>query len=104
MKPIVQFDGDIGIMMLIGPFDFNLHREFRQASQALLENDVAKDIRIDFEQVPSLDSSALGMLLLFRERLMVAKKASLTLIHCKPEVKRAFEAVGLFREFNFLPI
>ncbi|AUH50103.1 anti-anti-sigma factor [Chromobacterium sp. ATCC 53434] len=104
MKPTIQFDGDIGIMMLIGPFDFNLHREFRQASQELLENEVVKDVRIDFEQVPSLDSSALGMLLLFRERLVGAKKTSLTLTNCKPEVKQAFEAVGLFREFNFQPI
>ena len=49
MRPIVKVEGRVGKMMLIGQFDFNLHREFRQASQELLDNPEVQEIEIDFD-------------------------------------------------------
>lgn len=53
---------------LSGRFDFNVHRDFRRASEEALEANGVRELVIDFSQVDYLDSSALGMLLLLREK------------------------------------
>ena len=68
MKPIVKVEGKTGTILLIGQFDFNVHKDFRAASQELLENAEVSNIDVNFEQVPYLDSSALGMLAVERAR------------------------------------
>ncbi|MGQ5522553.1 STAS domain-containing protein [Chitinimonas sp. PSY-7] len=90
MGPIVKIEGKVGQMMLLGQFDFNLHREFRQASQELLDANEVQEIRVDFDQVPYLDSSALGMLLLLKERA-AAQKKNVVLTNCHEPVKQVFE-------------
>ncbi|MFG1489775.1 STAS domain-containing protein [Oceanospirillum sp. HFRX-1_2] len=54
-------------MRLNGRFDFNAHKVFRETYQQLLD-DKAKMIVLDLSQVDYLDSSALGMLLQFKEK------------------------------------
>ncbi len=54
-------------MRLNGRFDFNAHKVFRETYQQLLD-DKAKAIVLDLSQVDYLDSSALGMLLQFKEK------------------------------------
>ena len=99
MRPIVRVDGKVGKMMLIGSFDFNLHREFRQASQELLDNSEVQEIEIDFDQVPFLDSSALGMLLLLKERAAGLKK-TMTLINCREAVMQVFHIASFNKMFT----
>lgn len=55
------------IMRLNGRFDFNAHKVFRETYQALLD-EKATVIVLDLSQVDYLDSSALGMLLQFKEK------------------------------------
>lgn len=55
-------------LALAGRFDFNAHRDFRQASESVLQDPSVKEMDIDFSRVDYLDSSALGMLLLLREK------------------------------------
>lgn len=55
-------------IVLAGRFDFNVHRDFRQCSDEVLADDKVKEVDIDFARVDYLDSSALGMLLLLREK------------------------------------
>lgn len=55
------------VMRLSGRFDFNAHKVFRETYQKLLD-DKAKAIILDLSQVDYLDSSALGMLLQFKEK------------------------------------
>ncbi len=55
-------------LTLAGRFDFNAHRDFRQASESVLQAPAVKELDIDFSRVDYLDSSALGMLLLLREK------------------------------------
>lgn len=90
MKPVIKIEGSEGRLVLIGQFDFNLHRDFRQASQELLDNDQINQIVIDFDQVPFLDSSALGMLLLLKERAALQRK-SMRLVNCKDTVLQVLE-------------
>ncbi|KUM02838.1 STAS domain-containing protein [Chromobacterium subtsugae] len=100
MRPIVKVEGGIGRIILIGQFDFNLHREFRQAGQELLDNNAVKIIRIDMEQVPQIDSSALGMLLLLRERAAM-NRMTMEIVNCQPAVKQVFEIANMSTHFNF---
>ncbi len=55
-------------LTLQGRFDFHTHRDFRTAYEQPLDDSKIKEIVIDLGGVEYLDSSALGMLLLLRER------------------------------------
>lgn len=55
-------------LTLAGRFDFSTHRDFRQASESVLHDPTVKELDIDLSRVEYMDSSALGMLLLLREK------------------------------------
>jgi N-methylhydantoinase A len=46
-----------------GRFDFQVHREFKDAYTPLLDNPVVREIEVEMSKVDYLDSSALGMLM-----------------------------------------
>ncbi|MCD4505857.1 STAS domain-containing protein [Chromobacterium piscinae] len=102
MRPIVKVEGNVGKMVLIGQFDFNLHKEFRQASQELLDTPDVQEIQVDFDQVPFLDSSALGMLLLLKERAAGQKK-TMVLVNCREAVMQVFEIACFNKMFTIRP-
>lgn len=54
-------------LTLSGRFDFSAHKDFRAAYEKLLTNKV-KQIVLDLNSVEYLDSSALGMLLQFKDK------------------------------------
>lgn len=64
-------------LSLSGRFDFHSHREFRAAYEKALEEAAVREIEINFSEVDYLDSSALGMLLLLREKAEAIGKAVL---------------------------
>jgi anti-anti-sigma factor len=49
-------------------FDFSYHKEFTQQYQAILDSGDSSDIALDFSRVSYLDSSALGMMVLFQKK------------------------------------
>lgn len=61
-------------LALAGRFDFNVHREFKDVYMPLLAESSLTLIEIDLSKVDYLDSSALGMLLMLRERANAANK------------------------------
>lgn len=61
-------------LALSGRFDFNVHREFKEVYLPLLAEGSLTQIDIDLSMVDYLDSSALGMLLMLRERANAANK------------------------------
>ena len=61
-------------LFLAGRFDFNVHREFKDAYSSLLADATVQVIGINLFGVDYLDSSALGMLLMLRERAATAGK------------------------------
>lgn len=89
--PITSFSRDtLGVVKLVGNFDFHAHREFRTACELLLADPQIRMIQIDFAEVPYLDSSALGMLLLLKEKTTASEKL-LELINVKATVKQVLE-------------
>ncbi len=65
---------DKAIIRLAGRFDFNDHRTFKASYTSLLQLAELKTIEIDLAGIEYLDSSALGMLMLMRERIHSAGK------------------------------
>lgn len=55
-------------LKLNGRFDFHSHRTFREAYEKALLEDGVRELEINLNGVDYLDSSALGMLLLLREK------------------------------------
>jgi anti-anti-sigma factor len=99
MKPVVKIEGKVGRLILVGQFDFNMHKDFRLASQELLDHTGVDEILVDFDQVPFLDSSALGMLLLLKERSALQKK-TLALVNCHDTVQQVLEIACFNKMFT----
>jgi anti-anti-sigma factor len=59
---------------LSGRFDFNSHRNFKQACEGPLTAAAVGEVVVDMAAVDYLDSSALGMLLILRDRGAAANK------------------------------
>lgn len=49
-------------------FDFSYHKQFTDQYQAVLNDGSIKEIVLDFSKVGYLDSSALGMMVLFQKK------------------------------------
>lgn len=74
MQASSQVQGDKAVLKLSGRFDFNTHREFRAAYEPVVEKPGITQVVIDLAGVDYLDSSALGMLLMLREKAVKAKR------------------------------
>lgn len=90
---------DKAVLTLNGRFDFNSHRDFRSGYDELLQNDSIKQLEINLNGVDYLDSSALGMLLLLKERAAVAHIA-LELTNCRGMVKQVLDVANFGKIFN----
>ena len=91
--------GDLATLKLGGRFDFHSHRDFRTAYEKILETGAVREIIIDFSEVDYLDSSALGMLLLLREKVDGAGK-SIVLTGLKGTVKQVLDIANFGKLFS----
>jgi anti-anti-sigma factor len=99
MQITVEKKGETARLVLNGRFDFSSHREFRNACDEALQTPEIKVIEADFGRVDYLDSSALGMLLLLREKAQNANlKVSLT--NCSGLVQQVLDVANFQRLFT----
>lgn len=84
---------------MTGRFDFNVQREFKEAYDALIGNSAVGVIDVNLAGVDYLDSSALGMLLMLRERTAAAGK-SLKLSKPTPGVEQILEIANFAKLFT----
>jgi anti-anti-sigma factor len=79
MQIASQVGDNTAVLSLKGRFDFHSHRDFRAAYETALDAAGVREIEINFAEVDYLDSSALGMLLLLREKAeTLGKRVSLS--------------------------
>jgi anti-anti-sigma factor len=95
----VQVNGAIGLMSMSGRFDFQVHREFKDAYTRLLEDDAVREIQLEMDKLEYLDSSALGMLLLLNERARPVGK-SVTLLNPSGMVAQVLEVANFDKLFD----
>lgn len=88
-------------LRLSGRFDFNAHREFRNAYEPAIADAQVRALNVDMGGVDYLDSSALGMLLMLRDKAGAANKA-LALINVHGQVKQVLEIVNFGKLFRIV--
>jgi anti-anti-sigma factor len=91
---------DKAVIVLEGRFDFNAYREFREAvDQALKE--AGREIQVDLGAVDYLDSSALGMLLMLRDKAKGAAK-EVALANARGSVKQVIDIANFGKLFTLV--
>lgn len=88
-------------LKLSGRFDFNAHREFRSAYEPVMADAEVKALNIDLAAVEYLDSSALGMLLMLRDKAGAANK-TLALVNVRGAVKQVLEIANFGKLFKIV--
>lgn len=81
-----------------GRFDFSSHRQFRETLEQIMQTPEIREIEVDLGAVDYLDSSALGMLLLMREKVSGANK-TLALTNCRGVVQQVLEVANFSKLF-----
>ena len=99
MQANVTKDAGKATVKLGGRFDFNTHREFRGAYEPLLADPSVRTVVVDFFGVDYLDSSALGMLLMLRDKLGGANK-EVALTGVKGNVKQVLGIANFGKLFQ----
>ena len=94
----LQTEAGKASIRLNGRFDFSAHRAFRESwSEALAAGEV-RELEIDLAAVDYLDSSALGMLLMLREKAQAANKA-VSLANCRAAVRQVLDMADFGKLF-----
>jgi anti-anti-sigma factor len=91
-------DNQVTRLSLEGRFDFHSHRDFRSAYESVLAKPAIREIVVDFNRVDYLDSSALGMLLLLREKAEAGSKRD-KLANLSGAVKQVLEIANFGKLF-----
>lgn len=99
MECRIETQGDKRILRLDGRFDFNAQSVFRRATEDVTSMVEGNLLEVDLAGVPYLDSSALGMLLMLRDR---ARHHGLrvSLIHAQGNVRQVLDIANFGRIFE----
>ena len=85
-------------LRLKGRFQFDSHREFRSAYEPYIEDPAARVVVVDFSGVDYLDSSALGMLLMLRDKAKTSGK-TVCLANAKGSVRQVLDIANFGKLF-----
>lgn len=99
MQANVTNEAGKATISLNGRFDFNTHREFRGAYEPLIGDPAVRAVCVDFSGVDYLDSSALGMLLMLRDKLSGSNK-DVALTGVKGNVKQVLDIANFSKLFQ----
>jgi len=91
--------GQKATIKLEGRFDFNASREFRDSYEGILGQQGVESIDVDLSDVNYLDSSALGMLLLLREKAEPSN-VKLSLVNSRGAVRQILEVANFHKLFT----
>ena len=90
MQLATRTEGERCVLRLSGRFEFSSHREFREAVDRVMAQAGLKELVVDLMDVDYVDSSALGMLLMLRERAEAGRLA-LSLANPRGMVRQALD-------------
>jgi anti-anti-sigma factor len=94
----VTGDGKNITIHISGQFNFSVYKEFREAYQRSAQPANTTYV-IDMAGTDYMDSSALGMLLLLRERAG-GERSEIAITHCNPEIRKIFKISNFDRLFK----
>jgi HptB-dependent secretion and biofilm anti anti-sigma factor len=96
---VTNRDG-MSVIVLQGRFDFNAHREFREVVEQAIKGAV-REVQVDLGAVDYLDSSALGMLLMLRDKAKGAGK-EVALANARGSVKQVIDIANFGKLFTLV--
>lgn len=99
MQATVTKENGSATIKLAGRFDFNTHRDFRAAYDPLVNDSDIRSATVDFDGVDYLDSSALGMLLMLRDKMSGAGK-EVSLVNVRGSVKQVLDIANFGKLFK----
>lgn len=85
------------VIRVSGRFDFGVHQDFRKATELVTQE--IKTIVVDMANTDYVDSSALGMLLVLRDKVGDNKSAVL-IKSAKPDVRKILEIANFDKLFT----
>lgn len=97
----ISNQGENVLLGMSGRFDFNDHRVLKSTYDPILLMDGVKRIEIDMAEIEYLDSSALGMLMLLRERALAVGK-TVVLSRPNPIVAQILDIANFKKLFTIL--
>ncbi|OED34437.1 hypothetical protein AB833_32400 [Chromatiales bacterium (ex Bugula neritina AB1)] len=89
-------NGEETTVSVAGRFDYRVYDSFKASYSSLPEQNT--QINIDLSATDSMDSSALGMLLMLREH--VGRAAKILLVNPTPDVKRVLSIANFDKLFS----
>ena len=98
MQTQVRTAEGVAQIQLQGRFDFGAHREFKSCYEAPLGAPEIRELEIDMAGVEYLDSSALGMLLILKERAGATNKR-VAITNCRGTVKQVLDIANFGKLF-----
>jgi anti-anti-sigma factor len=100
MTLLIHTDAQPGVLRMEGTFTFEAHSAFKTATSGLLETPGLPAIILDLSAVTYMDSAALGMLLLIRERAEANKGQKVILSRPSPTVMTILQVVQFGKLFE----
>lgn len=98
MQTQVRTSAGIAKIVLQGRFDFASHRDFKTSYEAPLGASDVRELEIDMGGVEYLDSAALGMLLILKERAGATNKR-VAITNCRGAVKQVLDIAKFSKLF-----
>ena len=99
MRTSTMVSNGKAVVRLQGRFDFSAHRELRDSCGTLLAQEDVRELQLDMGELEYMDSSALGMLLLLKERADAASKR-VALQNCKGTVRQILDIANFGKIFS----
>lgn len=93
--------GNTATVRLSGRFDFNSFKQFKLQYTPHLETPSIAIIDVNMAEVNYLDSSALGMLMLLREKAMDAGKR-VRIVQCQGMARDILDLANFQKNFEFV--
>lgn len=98
MDAQVMINETKAVLRLSGRFDFKAHREFRESVDSLLGQAGSRALQVDLSEVSYLDSSALGMLLMLRDKAKSGNR-EVQLVGVKGSVRQVLDIANFSKLF-----
>lgn len=93
--------GEPDVIKVSGAFDFNMRQEFRDAYEQVGSD--ARSCVVDFRDTDYIDSSALGMLLLFRDHLG-GGSSNIELVNCGEIISKILKVSNFHQLFTIAEV
>lgn len=97
----IRHEKDISVIYLNGRFVFDSHKSFRETYDQALARSDTRVIQLDMDKVEYLDSSALGMLLMLKDKATTAGR-TIQVKNLKGMARQVMEIANFHKIFTII--